>query len=247
VNQATNNAALNVLNHGTGTLDFDGDFTTTLGPGIVFNNADGVYSLDGTTTLGGGGGIDILTASSGNFTFGTTSITSAAGNAIDIDGHTIGTVTFGNTTIDMAAATGISIANSTGDYNFTGAANVISNLAGGVDGVQVTQAAGTLVFQNFTIGQLATGRSGFNINTNGGNALNLTLSSNRVDLNATNSTGYTVIADGNGNNIAFAGSDGAANDNVTQNAGSGNASNFQELGGGLISGTIRINGTDLTP
>ncbi|MBT6493814.1 MAG: hypothetical protein HOL01_04595 [Planctomycetaceae bacterium] len=248
INQATNNAALNVLNHGTGTLDFNGDVTTTLGPGVVFNNADGNYSLDGTTTLAGGGSIDILTASSGNFTFGTTSITSAAGDAINIDGHTIGTVTFGNTTIDMAGATGIAIANSSGDYNFTGAANVISNLANAADGVQVTEAAGTLVFQNFTIGQLSAGRSGFNINTdNGGNALNLTLSSNRVDLNGTNSTGYSVIADGAGNNVTFSGSNGAANDNVTQNDGAGTASNFQELNGGLINGTIRINGTDLTP
>jgi len=242
VTQATNNAALNVLNHGTGTLDFDGDFTATMGPGIVFNNADGIYSLDGTTTLSGGGGIDILTASSGDFTFGTTNITSAAGNAIDIDDHTIGTITFGNTTIDMAAANAIDIANSTGSYNFTGAANVITNLANAADGIQVTEAAGTLVFQNFIIGPVSATGSGFDINTNGGNAVLVTLSSNRVDNNGTG-TGYSVTADGN--NVTFTGSGGAVNDNVTQNVGTDAV--FPELNGGLISGTIRINGTDLTP
>jgi hypothetical protein len=247
ITQASANAALNVVGHGTGTLDFDGAISATAGTGIVFDSSAGTYSLDGTTTISGGGGIDIANASTGTFTFGVTSITGATGNAIDIVGHSIGTITFGNTTIDMATGNGIDISTSTGTYNFTGAANVISNLANGTDGVQVTEAAGTLVFQNFTIGPVSGTASGFDINTNGGNAVLVTLSSNRVDLNGAG-TGYTIIADGNGNNVTLTGSSGAVNDNVTQNPVGGTERDFRELNGGTFQvGLIRINGNDIQP
>ena len=142
---------------------------------------------------------------------------------------------------------GIDIANSTGTYNFTGAANVISNLANGTDGVQITQAAGTVALQNFTIGPVSAGQFGITVDTNAGGALALTLSNNSVDLNNAGGTGYAVTADGAGNDITFSNSNGAANDNVTINDGAGNPTDFQELNTGMIMGTVRINGMDLMP
>ena len=44
----------------------------TNGTGLQFNNADGTYNFNGTTTLNGGdAGVDITNGSSGTFNFGT--------------------------------------------------------------------------------------------------------------------------------------------------------------------------------
>ncbi len=112
--------------------------TATNGTGLQFDNADGTYGFNGTTTLNGGdAGIDILNDSAGTFSFGTGaaitnpsgtafnlsasnanvtysgSITDNTGFAVDIDNHDGGTVTFQTGSI-TSTGTGLRVANSNG-------------------------------------------------------------------------------------------------------------------------------------
>ena len=129
----------------TGTLTFQtGTLSATNGTGLQFNNADGTYNFNGTTTLNGGdAAIDILNGSSGTFAFSsaasigaTTSPTGVAFeedtstasvtyngtirqtnavNAVSINAKTGGTTTFGGAiTADTTTANGINLTNNTG-------------------------------------------------------------------------------------------------------------------------------------
>ncbi len=146
ISQANNAAMVSVSGgHITGTLAFDtGTLNATNGTGLQFDNADGTYNFNGTTTLSGGdSGIDILNGSTGTFSFGAaTTITSPggtafnlsgatasnanvtysgnisknnAGYAIDIDNHDAGTVTFQTGTLSSTGtSSGLRIRNSNG-------------------------------------------------------------------------------------------------------------------------------------
>ena len=74
--------------------------SATNGTGLQFDNADGTYNFNGTTTLNGGdAGIDILNGSGGTFVFGTgTSITSPTGTAFNVVGGTASVTYSGNIT-----------------------------------------------------------------------------------------------------------------------------------------------------
>jgi hypothetical protein len=150
-------ALVYVIGGHTGTLTFSGTLSATSGTGLQFDNADGTYNFNGTTTLNGGNaGVDIVNGSSGNFTFASgTSITGPsgagflvssstagtiiyngtitknnAGRAVDIQGKTGGSVTFGGAIAqNNSASTGIFLANNTGGtIGFTGAISL--NTAG---------------------------------------------------------------------------------------------------------------------
>jgi hypothetical protein len=146
VSQASSGAALVGVSGGhTGTLTFGtGTLSATGGTGLQFDNADGTYNFNGTTTLNGGdAGIDILNGSTGTFGFGTgTAITNPSGTAfnlsgttpsnaavtysglisknnsgfaVDIDNHDSGTVTFQTETLSSTGtSSGIRVQNSNG-------------------------------------------------------------------------------------------------------------------------------------
>ncbi len=150
VTKATTGSLLSVTNGHTGTLTFNtGTLSATAGDGLQFNNADGTYNFNGTTTLNGGdAGVDILNGSGGTFSFSTgASITSPTGAAfnvgatpgapnvtysgsitqntsgqrvVNIDGTTGGTITFQTGTITGGAnSAGININNANGNVTFS--------------------------------------------------------------------------------------------------------------------------------
>src|SRR2546423_190802 len=103
ITQSGNAAMLSVTGgHNTGTITFQtGILSATNGTGLQFDNADGTYNFNGTTTLdGGNAGVDIVNGSGGTFSFSSnTSIgatTSPSGIAFNIDG-TAAAVTAGVT------------------------------------------------------------------------------------------------------------------------------------------------------
>lgn len=164
--------------HNTGTVTFDtGTINITNGFGLVFDNADGIYNFNGTTTLNGGAaGIDIKSDSDGTFTFGFgTSITNPSGRAIKIDGgtpnvmymgsvaknsagrlldiqnRTSGVVTIsGSCTQDGNAGEGILIANNTGQTNLNGTVDLGVTTPLGNDAVTLDN-PGTVTISNLDI------------------------------------------------------------------------------------------------
>ncbi len=193
-----NNAGsmVSITNHATGTILFQtgtlSATTATTGNGLQFDNADGTYSFNGTTTLNGGdAGIDILNGSAGTFSFGNgTAITSPSGVAFNIGGtastcaitysgnithatntamvsisggHATGTVTFQTGTLSATNGTGLQFDNADGVYNFNGT----TTLNGGDAGIDIINgSAGNFTFTNAPI----TNPSGVAFLVNGGNS-----------------------------------------------------------------------------
>ena len=192
--------------HATGTITFQtGTLSATNGSGLQFDNADGVYNFNGTTTLtGGDAGIDILNGSAGTFTFGTGtaitnpsgvgfsvassnanvtysgSITDNTGLAVSIDNHDAGTITFQTGTITSTGA-GLSVANSNGgSVNFNNPSIQLSTGASAA----VTLSSNTSGTVNFATGAGAgldiTTTSGVGFNATGGGTISVTGSGNTI-------------------------------------------------------------------
>ncbi len=192
ITQANNAAMVSIAGgHVTGTVTFNtGTLSATNGTGLQFDNADGTYNFNGTTTLNGGdAGIDILNGSAGTFTFTTgTTITNPSGIAFNIGGtattaavtyngsitknstnttvnvtnHATGTVTFQTGTIGATNGTGLQFDNADGTYNFNGAVT----LNGGDAGIDIINGSvGNFTFTNAPI----TNPSGVAFLVNGGN------------------------------------------------------------------------------
>ena len=191
VSKNNSGALVNVSGgHATGTVTFQtGTLSATSGTGLQFDNADGTYNFNGTTTLNGGdAGIDILNGSGGAFTFTSgTSITSPSGVGFNIGGtattaavtysgsityatastaavsiatHSAGTVTFQTGTVSITNGTGLQFSDADGTYNF----NVTTTLNGGDAGIDILSGStGTFAF---TSGTAITSPSGtaFNVN-----------------------------------------------------------------------------------
>ncbi|MCG6158118.1 hypothetical protein [Rubinisphaera margarita] len=87
ITNGQNRAVVSVENGHTGTLTMDGTITSTAGDNLVFDNADGTYNFNGTTTVNGANrGIQISNGSEGTFTFSEdTSITNVNNIAIQMD------------------------------------------------------------------------------------------------------------------------------------------------------------------
>jgi hypothetical protein len=153
-----------------GALTFEtGTVGATNGTGLQFNDADGTYAFNGTTTLNGGdAAIDITNSSTGSFAFGTgASVTSPTGSAftvygssptvayngnltkgnagllVDIGEQPGGSVTFQTGTLSATAGLGISLSNADGTVAFNGT----TTLNGGDAGVDVvSQSSGAISF-----------------------------------------------------------------------------------------------------
>jgi hypothetical protein len=126
ITQAANNPMVSVSGgHNTGTITFQtGSLSATSGNGLQFDNADGTYNFDGTTTLNGGdAGVDILNGSSGTFSFASgMAITNPSGTAFNISGGGAANVTYAGTiTHDVGAIVSIAGETGTSTKAFTGA------------------------------------------------------------------------------------------------------------------------------
>ncbi|MCG8403774.1 MAG: Ig-like domain-containing protein, partial [Phycisphaerales bacterium] len=203
--------------HSTGTVTFQtGTISATNGTGLQFDNADGTYNFNGTTTLNGGdAGIDILNGSNGTFTFGAnTSITSPSGlTAFNVDVSTGGDVTYDGTITQNTAATAIRVnEKSGGTVDFNG---MITANTGGATAVNLINNAGGTI--NFDGGLDIDATSGTGISATGGGTVNVTGTSNTIDT----TTGRAVNINGTTNNVTFqsVSCNGAASGIILHNAG----------------------------
>src|ERR1041384_8207524 len=214
VTKATTGALLSVAGGHTGTLTFNtGTLSATSGTGLQFDNADGTYNFNGTTTLNGGdAGVDILNGSSGTFSFGSsTTITSPSGTAfnvgtrpgnplvtysgsitqntagqrvINIDGTTGNTITFQTGTITGgASSTGININAANGNVTFS------NGMTLGTSGARMTNQAltmtgGTGTYDLGVVSIFTSGVSGI-VATNADGTINCSSSSVVDNTNAT--------------------------------------------------------------
>lgn len=230
VSQATAGQPLVSISGGnTGTITFNtGTLSATNGTGLQFDNADGTYNFNGTTTLNGGdAAVDILNGSAGTFTFGTTTaLTSPAGNAFNVDGtltgntctitysgnitqannfamvnvkdHSVGTITFQTGTLSATNGSGLQFDNADGTYNFNGT----TTLNGGDAGIDILNGSnGTFSFSSNTS---VTNPTGIAININTSSAGNITYSgtfsksSTGIGIQVNAKTGGTVAFNGSG-------------------------------------------------
>jgi hypothetical protein len=158
ISQAANNAAVSVIGgHGTGTITFQtGTVSASNGTGLQFDNADGTYNFNATTTLNGGdAGVDILNGSGGTFSFSTnTSITNPSGAGFLVNGSNPGVTYSGNITknnvvntagalVDITNQTGGTITFQTGTLSSTSTSATAT-------GIQLTNADGTVNFSGTT-------------------------------------------------------------------------------------------------
>ncbi|WP_129411833.1 hypothetical protein [Mesorhizobium sp. Pch-S] len=245
VNQTNNAALLSIANHTTGTVTFQtGTLNATNGSGLQFDNADGIYNFNATTTLNGGdAGIDIINGSNGAFTFAAgTTITNPsgagflvnggngnisysgtisknnAGRMIDIQSRNGGTMTFsGNLSATVNATGGIfASSNSGGTFTFSGTTKTLSPNGRGVD--LLNNSGATF---NFTNGGLAiTTTTQFGFNASGGGTITVQGSNNTIGsgtggaLNVVNTTIGAL-----GLNFRSIASNGAANGIILNNTG----------------------------
>jgi VCBS repeat-containing protein len=235
LSQANNAAMLNVSGGHSGTLTFQtGTLNATNGTGLQFDNADGTYNFNGTTTLNGGdAGVDILNGSSGTYTFGSnTSITSPTGGAFN-ENASAANVTYNGTITQSSAATAVSAVNNTGgtlDFNGAVTANTSTatavNLTGNNSSTAIQFDGGLNVDTTTGTGFNATGAGTVKVSSTGGDE-----SINSTTGQALNLTGMTIGT--GGFNLDSTNSGGGAN-NVHLQSVTGAA---VSLGTGALSGS----------
>ena len=148
VSKANAGPMVTALGGHTGTLTFQtGTLSATNGSGLQFDNADGTYNFNGTTTLSGGAVVNIINGSGGAFTFGTGTSITAGNNQVPVtvdggtaavtysggitktgngdavrvqNGHATGTITFQTGTLNITDGNGLQFDNADSTYNFSG-------------------------------------------------------------------------------------------------------------------------------
>ncbi|MBZ9757777.1 hypothetical protein LB524_21045, partial [Mesorhizobium sp. ESP6-5] len=165
------------------------------GTGLQFNNADGTYNFNGTTTLNGGNAsVDILTSSGGTFSFGAnTSITSPSGTAFNVSTGSANVTYAGTITQGTTGQRMIVVADTTGGaVNFTTAlANGLNDTAG--TGIVIDGAAGNVSVNNVSL----TGTAGITILGDAANNATGTYAFNNVAIQtAAGATNTAFLIDG---------------------------------------------------
>ncbi|WBY09546.1 hypothetical protein PIB19_09740 [Sphingomonas sp. 7/4-4] len=208
-------AAINVVNHSGGTIDFTGLIDITTGTGINFDNADGTYNFTGTTGLdAGSAGIVIANGSAGDFTFGanTTVIANGGsalavssstatidylgyayalgGNGISITDHSVGTIDFSGATLDLNGGTTVRFDNADGTYSFGSFAT-----AGGSGIAILNGSAGGFTFGDIDIADLGAGQTAVDLTGATGNVTFQTLDITGTGGTGIDLTGSTTAAD----------------------------------------------------
>jgi hypothetical protein len=246
--------------HQTGVITFTGTLSASNGTGLQFDNADGTYNFNGTTTLNGGdAGIDLLNGTSGTFSFGTNttitnptgtafnlsgatasnatvtysgSITDNSGFVVDIDNHDANTITFqtGNIT---STANGVRIRNcGAGTINFNNPSKSLTTAANAA----VTLGNNTGSTINFgTSGLVISTTSGVGFNATGGGTVNVTGTGNTIASTAGTALNLTATTIGAGGlNFVSISASGTAK---------GIALNGTGSGGLTVTGTGTTDGT----
>ncbi len=231
ITQASNAAMVDISGgHNTGTITFQSTLSATNGTGLQFNDADGTYNFNGTNTLNGGdAGIDIVSGSSGSFSFsanttlthngaGTAfnlngsnanitysgSITDDNGRAVDVDNHDAGTITFNTGSINAgtANASGIRITNSNGgSVNFDSQTTLNTSANTAVD-LGTNNGGGVMNFNAGGNGLDITTTSGVGFLANGGGVVQVLGSGNTINSSsgiALNLANTTI----GGSNVTF--------------------------------------------
>lgn len=258
ITQANNAAMVSVSGgHTTGIVTFQtGTLSATNGTGLQFDNADGNYNFNGTTTLNGGdAGIDIINGSGGNFSFNNAPITNptgvaflvsggngsvghsgaisktSAGRLIDIQSRTGGSVIINGNLSSTTSSTGINVSNCTGGtITFAGATKTMNTP--GSNPVNLATNTGTII--NFTGGGLAiTSTTATGFNATGGGTISVQGTGNIITSTA--GTALNVV-----NTTIGAG--GIIFQSITKNGGvNGIFLNNTGAGGLTISGTGAAN------
>lgn len=202
VTQGNAAALLSVSGSHTGTLTFNtGTLSATAGTGLQFDNADGTYNFNGTTTLNGGdAAIDVLNGSGGTFTFGSgASITSPTNHVVQIANSS---PTFSYAGSFSKSSTGVGIAltsNNGGTVTFSGSSQSLSTSTS--NAVSMTSNTGTTL--NFTGGNLAlTTTSGIGLNASNGGTLVVTGANNTINSTAGTALSVSSVAIG-GSGLTF--------------------------------------------
>jgi len=149
VTKASAGALLSVSGGHTGTLTFNtGTLSATSGTGLQFDNADGTYNFNGTTTLNGGdAGVDILNGSGGTFSFGSNAtITSPTGTAFNVNGSSPAVTYSGSITQNTAGQRVVNI-DTTASNTITFQTGTITGGASST-GVNINAANGNVTFSN---------------------------------------------------------------------------------------------------
>ncbi|WP_214473879.1 hypothetical protein [Mesorhizobium sp. dw_380] len=245
INQANNAALVSVLGGHTGTLTLNtGTLSATNGTGLQFDNADGIYNFNGTTTLNGGdAGIDIVNGSSGTFSFNAnTSITNPTGVGLNVNGGN-GNITYAGSISKTNTNNIVSIQNRTGGTTtLSGALSATGGLANGI--LVGANTGGSITFSGASKALSTGANTAVNLTTNTGATIDFT--NGGLAINTTSGTGFnatgggTVSVQGTGNTITS--TTGTALDVENTNIGSGNLV-FQSItsNGGSANGIILVN------
>ncbi len=254
--QANNAPVVEILNHTPlgAIVDFNGSVSATNGTGIRLSNADGTVRFDGAVTLNGGdAGIDILTSSSGTFTFANTTITSPTGPAVNVS-NSAPTVNYEGGGITQAnASAAYQASNNTGGSQTIGVAiDADTSLANAID---LTNNTGVTFSFNGALDLDTTTGYGFSA-TSGG-----TVQNDSTDTHTVNSgTGIGIhilntTIGSSGLTFRSVSSNGSTSGIVLFNTGTGggltitgDGSNTRNGSGGTIQNTtshgISLSGTD---
>ncbi|HEY0111360.1 MAG TPA: Ig-like domain-containing protein [Fibrella sp.] len=190
ISQSSNAPLVSVSGAHPGTLTFQtGTLFANNGTGLQFDNADGAYNFNGPVTLNGGdAGIDVLSGSNGNFTFGaSTAITNPSGTVININTSTSGNFTYSGTFSKTSTGVGIAINSKTGGtvaINGTGTKSLSTSTS---NAISLTNNTGSTI--NFSGNNLSlTTTSGIGFNATGGGTISVTGTGNTI----TSTTGTTL-------------------------------------------------------
>ncbi|WP_232375596.1 hypothetical protein [Mesorhizobium comanense] len=238
INEAIAGQAMVSVSGGhTGTITFNtGTLSATNGTGLQFNNANGAYHFNGTTTLNGGdAGVDILGGSTGTFSFGTgASITSPSGIAFNVVGGSASVTYAGTITQATASQRMIAITDTTGGaISFTTAvANGLNNSAATGTGILIDGAAGNVTVNNASL----TGARGITILGDAANNATGTFTFNNVAIDtATGATNHAFVIDGDQGTPTNNDVSATINlNNVDITNPGGNVVNIQGMGGGSV-------------
>lgn len=226
VTQGVNAPLVQVSAGHSGTVIFNtGTLSATNGAGLQFDNADGSYQFNGTTTLNGGdAGVDILNGSGGSFAFSSaTSITNPTNQVIQIDASTV-TFTYAGSFSKSGTASGITITNNTGTNNisFSGSGTkTLSTQTANAISITGNSAATTVSFSGNNLTLTTTTGTGFNATGTGnvsiaGTGNHITAGTGR----AVNIDGVTIVSPGI--TLQDVSATGAATNTIhLRNAGSG--------------------------
>ncbi|MBD2703159.1 Ig-like domain-containing protein [Spirosoma sp. BT702] len=232
LNQANNSQMVDVQAGHSGMITFQtGTLNATNGSGLNFNNADGTYNFNGTTTLNGGdAGIDITNGSSGTFSFGSnTSITNPSGITYREDTSTP-TVTYNGSLIKTNnATTAVYITGKTGGTtSFNGAITASTSTTTAINLTSNTGSSVTFGGNNLAIAT----STGTGFNATGGGTVNVT------------GTGNTIIKVGNGNALNIgstnAGVSGINFSSINVTGGTGTAVNISSSTGTKNLGDVDV-------